>query len=292
MNAFLAALNWRFDQTPDNGLPNLVPESPVRSQQRGTIRFLDYLGLERQTDNPLLIVETKRPSAELPSTLEPAATYSEIVSRGLAGASLSGQWNQWLKDLSDYVLSAHNCALKVPKRVVITNGYWLIIFLDPTDAFLKGGTEGHSALSNRVKVISHKVETDFTNKILAQLGMLLVPIIFIAQARWSHRLLRSPMRTRDETIRVLTYNGGFWMPVIALGTVIGWKLFGSQTAENIVSGVIGLLFTAKAYDILHFTHGTGFWRQAWALGLPSLCVQLCFMVTTLILSFVLIGLGG
>ena len=126
-------------RNPEDGLPSLVPEAPVRSQHRGTIRFLDYLGIEAETENPLLIVETKRPSAELPSTLKPAATYSEVICRGLAGEPLSGEWNKWLLDLIDYLRSVYAHAQKVPRRVVITNGDWLIVFVDPADSFLNSG---------------------------------------------------------------------------------------------------------------------------------------------------------
>lgn len=108
VNSLLAALNWRLDAQPEEGLPNLVPEVPVRSSERGTLRFLDYLGRERQTNNPLLIVETKRPNAELPQAWNPAATYSEIISMGLAGEALNGEWSKWLGDLRDYVRSIHN----------------------------------------------------------------------------------------------------------------------------------------------------------------------------------------
>ena len=99
VNAFLAALNWRLDQSPGNGLPNLVPEVPVRSEERRTVRFLDYLGLERDTDRPLLIVETKRPGDPLPRLRsgQPASTYSEIIARGCSGEALSGEWNNWLE---------------------------------------------------------------------------------------------------------------------------------------------------------------------------------------------------
>lgn len=135
----LAALNWRLDTPPEDRMWNLIPEAPVRSEERGSIRFLDYLGLERETDAPLLIVETKRPSVRLPEAWSPAATYSEIVARGLAGKPLKGDWNEWLQDLRDYVHSVYARTQKVPKRVVITNGDWLIVFLDPTDAFLEGG---------------------------------------------------------------------------------------------------------------------------------------------------------
>ncbi len=137
VNALLAALNWRLDIGPDHGLPNLVPEAPIRSEQRGSVRFLDYLGLERETGSPLLVVETKRPNAQLPRTSQPVDTYPAAVSRGLAGDPLTGEWNTWLPALRDYIRSVDDRARKAPRRVVITNGDWLIIFLDPTAAFLE-----------------------------------------------------------------------------------------------------------------------------------------------------------
>jgi len=146
VNAFLAALNWRLNQRATDGLPNLVPEVPIRSEERGSIRFLDYLGLERKTTRPLLIVETKKPNADLPRTLSSANTYSELVSLGLAGDHLLGEWNDWLKTLKDYVRSVQKRTQECPRRVVITNGDWLILFLDPRDAFLKEGNRNHSRI--------------------------------------------------------------------------------------------------------------------------------------------------
>jgi hypothetical protein len=105
VNALLAALNWRLDARPEDGLPNLIPEAPICSDERGSIRFLDYLGLERQTGIPLLIVETKRPNARLPHIQGSTASIPEVVSRGLADNKLSGEWNKWLLDLRDYVRS-------------------------------------------------------------------------------------------------------------------------------------------------------------------------------------------
>ena len=139
VNAFLAALNWRLDKEPADDLPNLVPELPVRSASTGRIRFLDYFGFERETDRPLLIVETKRPHARLPRTLSPVATYSEILCRGLGGEERIGEWNEWLDTLRDYVRSVYQRSQVVPRRVVITNGEWLILFLDPERAFLQKG---------------------------------------------------------------------------------------------------------------------------------------------------------
>lgn len=167
INAFLAALNWRMDRQPTDDLPNLLPEVPVRSEETDRIRFLDYLGIERETDRPLLIVETKRPEAELPRTLTPAATYSEIISRGLRGKRLLGSWEKWLNTLKDYVRSVHSRTNHCPARVVITNGNWLILFLDPHDAFLDDGSadpmqilvfESRKAIENRFSEVFRFLE--------------------------------------------------------------------------------------------------------------------------------------
>ncbi len=45
------------------------------------------------------------------------------------------EWNKWLADLTDYVLSVKKQSKVFPKRVVLTNGHWLILFNDPENAF-------------------------------------------------------------------------------------------------------------------------------------------------------------
>jgi hypothetical protein len=158
INALLAGLNWRLDLRLEDGLPNLFPEIAVRSEASGTRRFLDYLGIERSTNNPLLMVEAKRPNSPLPvlatlqdistkrtrqasvqSAISVTDTGSVVISRGLAGKPLGGDWSQWLEDLRDYVRSVNASTGKVPKRVVITNGDWLILFLQPAAAFVEAG---------------------------------------------------------------------------------------------------------------------------------------------------------
>lgn len=62
VNQLLAALNWRLNVSPEEGLFNSVPEAPLVDRV-GHIRFLDYLGVEAARENPLLLVETKRPSS-------------------------------------------------------------------------------------------------------------------------------------------------------------------------------------------------------------------------------------
>ncbi len=145
VNALLAALNWRLDAKPENGLPNLIPEAPIESEEKGTTRFLDYLGFERQTNCPLLVVETKRPSSPLPRLAMPAdnsvsSSIPAIISQGLVGEQLMGPWSEWLTTLRDYVRSVQEKAQRTPRRVVLTNGDWMFLFLDPVDAFCDGNT--------------------------------------------------------------------------------------------------------------------------------------------------------
>ncbi|MBL8190652.1 MAG: hypothetical protein JNK38_21715 [Acidobacteria bacterium] len=150
VNSFLQALNWRLNITLDKELPNLIPESPVASVSRGTKRRLDYLGIEQETQRPLLIVETKHPRSPLPqrrkSSNKPSYEQSvsdswpSVISDGLRGQELMGEWNDWLKALRDYVLDVQDKSQTIPKRVILTNGHWLILFTDPADSFLPSGS--------------------------------------------------------------------------------------------------------------------------------------------------------
>lgn len=150
VNSFLQALNWRLNISPDEELPNLTPESPIASVSRGTKRRLDYLGIERETQQPLLIVETKHPGSPPPQikkssnrqAFEQSVSDSlpSVIADGLRGQELMGKWNEWLKDLCDYVLDVQDKSQEIPKRVILTNGRWLILFTDPADSFLPSGS--------------------------------------------------------------------------------------------------------------------------------------------------------
>jgi hypothetical protein len=149
-NALLSALHWRMNVDVIEGLPNLVPEVPVGKGEEGKTRFLDYLGVDISTDcDPLMIVEAKRHSSDLPRLAlakKPASTYSEIVARGLAGETLGGEWPKWLKALNDYISLVQSGTGVYPERVVITNGNWLIVFADPQDAFASGRRPNKEAI--------------------------------------------------------------------------------------------------------------------------------------------------
>ncbi|MBE3100123.1 MAG: hypothetical protein IMZ44_23640 [Planctomycetes bacterium] len=166
IDSLLAALNWHIVPDTSGQLPNLVPEMQVKSSASGRTRRLDYLGLENETKDPLIIVETKRrcsPLAELADlgAVGSAGAVPENIGKGLQrtpraiaetlgqalnGRPLKGKWNKWLATLVDYVRSVTRGARRPPKRVVVTDGDWLIIFTDPADAFLDGGQRKASAI--------------------------------------------------------------------------------------------------------------------------------------------------
>ena len=150
INSLLTALNWRMNVSEEAFPVNLVPETPLRSAGRKTIRFLDYLGFERDTGRPLLVVEAKSPRSQLPKRLKAsssaAANYvssyerfvADTIASGLRGEKILGsEWDGWLRTLQDYVHSLQQQSTCVPERVAMTNGDWLLLFLDPTDAFIE-----------------------------------------------------------------------------------------------------------------------------------------------------------
>src|SRR5262249_26286423 len=98
---------------------------------------------------PLLIVETKRPDSPPPKRKGSKARtdfstgkerVSSVISAGLNGEELTNEWPEWLRTLKDYVQSIHAKCNQVPKRVVLTSGRWMIIFIDPADSFLPTGS--------------------------------------------------------------------------------------------------------------------------------------------------------
>lgn len=179
INRFLEALNWRIHNRSEETF--LVPEAPLRSLQEQTIRFLDYLGIENEGMNPLLLVETKRPRVRLPirelvMNTDIALPYPTLIAAGLHGKHLGAEWNEYLSTLRDYVRSVKEQSDFTPRRVVITNGDWLILFRNPADTFLEGGQcdpdniyvyENDKALIDRANELFGFLECDIVREDVA-----------------------------------------------------------------------------------------------------------------------------
>lgn len=139
INELLQSLNWRLNCSPTDGLPNMVPEAPIGSVATGTTRFLDYLGFEWDCNKPLLIVEAKRPSTILPQPNDRLVGNTAVLISSALNGNIEGltmEWNGYLTTLRDYVRTSFERTDYIPKRVVITNGDWLIVFTDPEEAFI------------------------------------------------------------------------------------------------------------------------------------------------------------
>jgi hypothetical protein len=110
IDPLLAALNWQIGK-------NTIIEAFLRDQQTHTRRRLDYLGHEVVTNRPLLIVEAKRPDAQLPGIGRTGGTggaylIEELIVETLyslkgAGAQMPPiveQSLEWLSDIQNYYI--------------------------------------------------------------------------------------------------------------------------------------------------------------------------------------------
>jgi hypothetical protein len=145
IDRLLIALNWNILLEDDPEATNLVPEAPIVSVEHGTTRYLDYLGMEQGSGQALLIVESKRPGSPLPilknKTFRKSASLSnldvaEAILAGLQGGELLYEWGAWLDTLKDYFQTVKQRGHSLPRRVVITDGDWCIVFREPETTLL------------------------------------------------------------------------------------------------------------------------------------------------------------
>jgi hypothetical protein len=141
VDGIFAALGWTMSLGQDP-VGQLLIEQPIRALRASTVKFMDYLGVEGNTDRPLLIVETKRPAARLPHydgrppMYETAGAYADLLAKGLSDPErLSADWPEWIDQVGGYARAVFARCQEWPRRVVITNGEWMIIFEDAASAF-------------------------------------------------------------------------------------------------------------------------------------------------------------
>jgi hypothetical protein len=139
IDPMLRALDWN----PDD--PNQVTEEARSWAESGDRLYFDYLGIS-QCGAPTLLVEAK--GADSMSARPPrehnvsASRMSLLISEALGklktgdNPDILAQWVDWLKDLRTYVSSFDEAGRSTLKRVVITAGRWLIIFRNPSAAFI------------------------------------------------------------------------------------------------------------------------------------------------------------
>lgn len=137
----LEALGWKL-----NDPTYMVVEAGVDpSNDKQHRRFLDYLGIGRRDEcKASLLVEAKRLSHELPAhdvgmdlrnVMTDALGEAKKAEKSSNGkwkrSPLSAEWLDVLTTLFDYVTRLHSSNHGAPRRVLLTNGDWSIVFIDP-----------------------------------------------------------------------------------------------------------------------------------------------------------------
>jgi hypothetical protein len=153
LDHFLSALGWDLPAVEllSQHLENVQLEAGIASISTGHRRFLDYLGCERASGAPALLLEAKRPSLRLSVVAEGANTarhpfgdalrnYLRYRDKPSDNFGLSSEWCTYLDDVADYVRSVKQSA-RSPQRVVISNGEWIIAFVDPDATFCRDTSE-------------------------------------------------------------------------------------------------------------------------------------------------------
>jgi len=140
VDPFLNALDWSPDSIPD-----LTEEARARTTGDERLYF-DYLGLDRATRTPILIVEAKgfdveaprRPYQGAPNANDMSALIAEAVDALKAGNTsrpVISAWAEFLGDMRTYVLSLGELGRTTLKRAVMSSGQWIIVFTDPWAVF-------------------------------------------------------------------------------------------------------------------------------------------------------------
>lgn len=160
LDHLLAALNWQVSPSLDPQeyiTANLVIEqSPdadgqvrLREELSERSRRMDYLGYDRATDEPLFVVEAKRPSVRLPGVTPSVASpdghdAGRMIARALeklkAGEAipkrwLNEDWREAIEQIRNYCRTIKAGRGIWPRKAALSNGDWLIVFASPENAF-------------------------------------------------------------------------------------------------------------------------------------------------------------
>lgn len=139
IDGMLNALRWNIVPSTPDSIENMVPEVQL-DPANGPRRYMDYFGYERTAEEPLLVVEAKRPT---PFPIPPNGstnTASATVASWVANPTdAPGPWKDWIPSLQRYVATVALRTGRYPVRAAITDGNWLVILVNPKDAF---GNEG------------------------------------------------------------------------------------------------------------------------------------------------------
>lgn len=143
LDELLALLGWSLGPGGD-----MAEEARIKGD---TTTFIDYLGVEAETNAPALLIEAKvwdkpflAPRAKV--SFEAPKLLGQGINHWRGGGNakdspLAGQWHAHIKQVGGYVRGLKEKYGHDLPRAVVTSGQWIIIFTDPVQAFVEGPVE-------------------------------------------------------------------------------------------------------------------------------------------------------
>lgn len=126
---------------------DVVEEARLKGE---TTTFMDYLGVRADTNVPALLIEAKawdqpflqprKRVAFVPTTLLGEAINHWRSGGDAKSSPVAGQWHAYIDQVGGYVKGLKERGHTLP-RAVITSGQWIVVFVDPVQAFVEGPVE-------------------------------------------------------------------------------------------------------------------------------------------------------
>lgn len=139
LDPLLEELGWSITTT-------MLVEAGIEAINKGEYRrFLDYLGVGSLSETKaLILVEAKRLSLKLPlheNGMDPKRIIIDALIKSFTPdeeiVDISAEWVKILRTLANYVDRLKNNEYGTPKRAILANGDWLVVFLNPAKSLLE-----------------------------------------------------------------------------------------------------------------------------------------------------------
>jgi hypothetical protein len=187
IDPMLEALGWKLNDPAYMVIEAGVDPSTGKQHRR----FLDYLGVGRRDEcQASLLVEAKRLSHALPAH-EQGMDLARVMTDALKEAKkakespdgkkkrslLSVEWLDVLTTLFDYVQRLNSSRHGAPRKVLLTNGDWLVVFVDPGKTLVHHDfavndllvvSDLEQAGKNAAALFAHLAYKSFTDGLLEQ----------------------------------------------------------------------------------------------------------------------------
>ena len=143
LDELVELLGWSLGLDGD-----MAEEARIKGE---TTTFMDYLGVLADTNAPALLIEAKAWDKEFLEPRRNVAFQAPVLlgeginhwrSGGVARDSpLAGKWHAYIEQVGGYVKGLKDRYGHTLPRAAITSGQWIVVFIDPVQAFVEGTVE-------------------------------------------------------------------------------------------------------------------------------------------------------